>query len=196
MQADAVIIMKGTSKMVMRLAHNPQQGSGLLSPSLRSQKDYKSHTLCPSLKCCVSEHTCNHFNLKMEVICCFSLMNLGIWALLNSWPFSVPHLKTTCSLGDPQKLVHRSEPHALPSFVHASNKYRLDSANMDWIQQIWIGCHQCYRYSFDGRDIEINNYFPWKWSRVVRVENTRYCLNEIHLESERERETERGQPVR
>lgn len=142
----------------MRLAHNPQKGSGLLSPYLRSQKDYKSHTLCPSLKCCVSEHTCNHFNLKMEVICCFSLMNLGIWALLNSWPFSVPHLKTTCSLGDPRKLVHRSEPHALPSFIHASNKYRLDSANMDWIQQIWIGCHQCYRYSFDSRAIEINNY--------------------------------------
>lgn len=28
--------------------------------------------------------------------------------------------------------------------------------NIDWIQQIWMGCQQCYRYSFDGRDIEIN----------------------------------------
>lgn len=101
---------------------------GCFSPSLRSQKDQKRHTLCLSVKYWVSEHTCNHFSLRMKVVCYSFLMNLDIWALLNSWPFLVPHLKTTCSLSKPQEWRH-----ALPSFIHASNKYGFDSAKMYWM---------------------------------------------------------------
>lgn len=96
---------------------------GCFPPSLRSQKDQKSHTLCLSVKYWVSEHTCNHFSLRMKVVCYSFLMNLDIWALLNSWPFLVPHLKTTCSLSKPRKFTGVK---TCSAFIYS------------WIQKIWI----------------------------------------------------------